>query len=116
MHAGIGTYMDTPSHCIADEKLIHDFDVNDWIIPCVVLNISDKYHNAILLSAQDVEDFESKYRLISKGSCAISKTGENKFWQRLLEYHNTHVVSSVLSQAVELFRERGVRAIGVDTI
>lgn len=42
MHAGIGTHMDDPSHCIAGGRFIHDFDVNDLIMPCVVLDISDK--------------------------------------------------------------------------
>lgn len=42
MYAQSGTHMDGPSHCIAGGRFIHDFDVNDLIMPCVVLDISDK--------------------------------------------------------------------------
>jgi hypothetical protein len=37
MHAGIRTHMDALSHCIAGGKCIHDFDLNDLIMPTPVL-------------------------------------------------------------------------------
>lgn len=57
MHAGIGTHMDAPSHCIAKGKCIHDYDVN-----------------------------------------------------------NNNVFPSVDSGAAELLLERGVSALGIDTL
>ncbi|WP_371220387.1 cyclase family protein [Orientia tsutsugamushi] len=39
MHAGIGTHMDAPSHCIPGGRFIHDFDVNDLIMTCVVIDV-----------------------------------------------------------------------------
>ena len=65
MHAGIGTHMDAPSHCIAGCRFIHDFDVNDLIMPCVVIDVSDQCHELYSLSAQDVAIFESKYTNIT---------------------------------------------------
>jgi len=58
MHAGIGTHMDAPSHMIVGGKCIHDFDVNDLVMPCVVIDISDKCHERYSLSAQDVRGRE----------------------------------------------------------
>jgi kynurenine formamidase len=49
MHAGIGTHMDAPSHCIAGGKCIHNFDVNDLILPCVVINVAGKYYECFHL-------------------------------------------------------------------
>lgn len=116
MHAGIGTHMDAPSHCIPGGRFIHDFDVNDLIMPCVVLDISDKCHERYSLSAQDIADFENKYGKIAAGSCVMVKTGWSKFWSEPLKYHNNHVFPSVSSEAAELFLERGVNAIGIDTL
>jgi kynurenine formamidase len=116
MHAGIGTHMDAPSHCNPGGRFIHDFDVNDLIMPCVVLDISDKCFERYSLSVQDVEDFESKYGTISKGSCVMVKTGWSKFWHEPLKYHNRHVFPSISLEAAELFLARGVTAIGIDTL
>jgi kynurenine formamidase len=116
MHAGIGTHMDAPSHCIPGGRFIHDFDVNDLIMPCVVIDISDKCHERYSFSAEDVDVFESKYGLIPKGSCVMVKTGWSKFWNTPSKYHNNHVFPSVSSEAAKLLVERGVSAIGIDTL
>lgn len=116
MHAGIGTHMDAPSHCIPGGRFIHDFDVNELIMQCVVIDVSDKCFERYSLSAQDVADFESKYGLIAKGSCVMVKTGWSKFWHEPLKYHNNHVFPSVSSEAASLLLKRGVNALGIDTL
>ncbi|MFN7709936.1 MAG: cyclase family protein [Holosporales bacterium] len=116
MHTSAGTHMDAPSHCIAGGRFIHDFDVNDLIMPCVVIDISDQCHERYSLSAQDIADFESKYGVIPKGSCVMVKTGWSKFWHEPLKYHNNHVFPSVSSEAASLLLERGVNALGIDTL
>lgn len=116
MHAGIGTHMDAPSHCIPGGRFIHDFEVNNLIMSCVVIDVSDQCHERYSLSAQDVAIFESKHGLIPKGSCVMVKTGWSKFWNTPSKYHNNHVFPSVSSEAAELFLKRGVNAIGIDTL
>ena len=116
MHAGIGTHMDAPSHCIPGGKFIHDFDANDLIMPCVVIDVAGKSHERYSLSTQDVADFESKYGVIEKGSCVMVKTGWSKLWHTPSKYHNKHVFPSVSPEAAELLLERGVSAIGIDTL
>jgi len=116
MTSGIGTHMDAPSHCIPGGKFIHDFYVNDLIMSCVVIDVSDQCHERYSLSAQDITDFESKYGLIPKGSCVMVKTGWSKFWHEPLKYHNNHVFPSISSEAAELLLERGVSAFGIDTL
>ena len=116
MHAGIGTHMDAPSHCIPDGRFIHDFDVNDLTMLCVVIDVSGKCHERYSLSTQDVAAFESKYGIIPKGSSVMVKTGWSKFWHTPLKYHNNHVFPSVSAEAAELLVERDVSAIGIDTL
>jgi kynurenine formamidase len=116
MHAGIGTHMDAPSHCISGSRCIHDFDVNDLIMPCVVIDVSGKCHERYSLNVQDVADFESKYGLIAKGSCVMVKTGWSKFWSTSSKYHNNHVFPSVSMGAAKFLLERCVSALGIDTL
>ena len=116
MHAGIGTHMDAPSHCITQGRFIHDFDVNDLIMPCVVIDVSGKCHERYSLTDQDIADFESKYDKIARGSCVFVKTGWSQFWHTPLKYHNNHVFPSVSAEAAELLVGRGVSAIGIDTL
>lgn len=47
MHSGIGTHMDAPIHCIPEDKCLHDFDVNDSMLPCVVIDGSENVMNFI---------------------------------------------------------------------
>jgi kynurenine formamidase len=82
----------------------------------VVIDISDKCHERYSFSAEDVDVFESKYGLIPKGSCVMVKTGWSKFWNTPSKYHNNHVFPSVSSEAAKLLVERGVSAIGIDTL
>lgn len=116
MHAGIGTHMDAPSHCIPDGKCIHDFDMNDLIMPCVVIDVSDQCHERYSLSPQDIAGFESKYGKITGGSCVFVRTGWSKFWHEPLKYHNNYVFPSVSRDAAALLLERSVSAIGIDTL
>jgi kynurenine formamidase len=111
------TKIPEPKTLTGNPDLVHaEFDVNDLIMPCAVIDVSDRCHERYSLSAQDVADFDSKHGSIVKGSCIMIKTGWSKFWNEPLKYHNNHVFPSVSSEAAELLLERGVSAIGIDTL
>ena len=116
MHAAIGTHMDAPSHCIEGGRCIHDFEVNELCMPCVVIDVSGKCYERYSVSAQDIEHFENTYVSITKSACVMVKTGWEKFWDDPKQYHNNHVFPSVSLEAAELFLERGVSALGIDTL
>lgn len=116
MHAGIGTHMDAPSHCISGGLNIHDFDVNDLVFPCVMIDISDKCHERYSLSIQDVMDFEGTYGTITKGSCVMVHTGWSRFWDEPSKYHNNYMFPSISEEAANLLLDRGVNALGIDTL
>jgi kynurenine formamidase len=116
MHAGIGTHMDAPSHCIPGGRCIHDFDVDELCMPCVVIDVSGKCHERYSLTEGDVADFESKHGPIAKGSCVMIKTGWSKFWGDPKRYHNNHVFPSVSIEAANLLLQRSVNALGIDTL
>lgn len=116
MHAGIGTHIDAPSHCIPGGKCIHDFDVNELCMPCVVIDISNKCHERYRLLCEDIADFERQHGYIPKGSCVMIKTGWGKLWNEPFKYHNNHVFPSVSFEAAELLMKRDVNALGIDTL
>lgn len=116
MHAGIGTHMDAPSHCIPGGGYIHDCDVNDLCMPCVVIDVSDKCYERYSLTCKDITDFERKHGVITQGSCVMIQTGWSKFWNEPSKYHNNHVFPSVSFEATTLILERDVSALGIDTL
>jgi kynurenine formamidase len=116
MHAGIGTHMDAPSHCFARRKSIHDFDVNDLVMPCIVMDVSDQCHERYSLSVQNILDFDRIHGPIPKGCCVFVNTGWSQFWHDPLKYRNNHVFPSVSADAASLLLDRGVNALGIDTL
>ena len=116
MHAGIGTHMDAPSHCIPGGRFIHDFDVNDLVMPCIVMDVSDQCHERYSLSVQNILDFDRIHGAILHGACVFVKTGWSQFWHDPLKYRNNHVFPSVSADAASLLLDRGVNALGIDTL
>lgn len=116
MHAGIRTHMDAPSHCIPFGRCIHDFDINELLMPCSVIDISEKCHERSSLTCDDIDAFESKHGLITKGSCVMVKTGWSQFWAEPAKYHNNYVFPSVAIEAATLLLKRNINALGIDTL
>lgn len=116
MHAGIGTHMDAPRHCFPSGRCIHEFDLNELCMPCVVIDIARKCHEHTSLTSEDIKEFENKYGPINKGSCVLFNTGWSKFWDTPKKYHNNHVFPSISSEAAKLLLERDVSALGIDTL
>lgn len=116
MHAGIGTHMDAPSHCKQGGKTIDQFEINELCMPCFVIDVSGHMHEHYRLSVADILKFESVHGLISKGSCVLVRTGWDQFWNNPEKYRNNHVFPSISSEAVTVLFDRGVMALGIDTL
>ena len=116
MIAGIGTHMDAPSHCFPGHQSIHDLDVNDLCFPCFVIDVSAQSHELYAVTKEDILSFEEKHGTITNGSCVMIKTGWARFWGDPKKYHHNHVFPDVSVEAAELLIERGVQALGVDTL
>lgn len=116
MHAGIGTHMDAPSHCIPGGLCIHDLTVDQLCMPCVVIDVSARSHERYSLSPHDIVDFENMHGPIIQGACVMVHTGWSRLWDTPASYHNHHVFPSVSCEAAEMFLARGVKALGIDTL
>jgi kynurenine formamidase len=116
LEAGIGTHMDAPSHCIPGGLSIHHFDVSELCMPCAVIDITAHCFPSYSLTLQDVVSFENRYGPLIEGSCVMIKTGWSQFWGNREQYHHQHVFPSVSIEAADFLLERGVKALGIDTL
>jgi kynurenine formamidase len=116
MHAGVGTHMDAPAHCVPGGMCIADLDLNQLIAPCVMIDVSDKSHASYLISTDDMGAFEARYGVISPGTCVFFYTGWEKHWASPDRYRNNLMFPSVSGDVALLLVERGIVGLGIDTI
>ncbi len=116
MHAGVGTHMDAPSHGVAGGKCVHSFDVNELCMPCVVIDVSQKMHERYSLLVEDIEMFEKQHGQIAAGVGVLVYTGWSQYWNDPIHYINKHIFPSILADAAQLLHDKGVMALGIDTI
>jgi len=116
MHAGIGTHMDAPAHCIPDGKTIDKIELTDLIAPCVVIDISMHAHATYQCSVVDIQNFEQQYGTIREGAFVIVRTGWDQFWHQPKQYRNNLQFPSVSPNAARLLLERNIAGLGIDTL
>jgi len=117
MHAGIGTHMDAPAHCIEGGKTIADIALNQLLAPCYVLDVSDKAHERYSVTLEDIQAFEERYEPIRDNSVLIVYTGWDQFWQDPKKYHNNYLFPNISKPAIEfLMQHRKLVGIGIDTL
>lgn len=116
MHAGIGTHIDAPAHCIPGGMTVDELPLTQLIVPCVVIDVSREAHERYSLSIADVEAFERTYGVIKPGTLVLVRTGWERFWLEPERYRNQHLFPSVSGQAAEMLLERGVVGLGIDTL
>lgn len=116
MPSGIGTHMDAPSHCIQNGTYIHEFKLEDLCMFCYVIDVSNKAHERYSVTASNITDFETNHGAIQKHSCVMIKTGWEKFWGNPEKYRNNLVFPSVSIDAANIFLERDIMALGIDTL
>lgn len=116
MHAGAGTHMDAPAHCISGGKCVSDIPLRDLLKPCVVIDVSERTNAGFQMTKEDVLMFEAQYGKIPSGAFIIVYTGWDKFWRQREQYHNNYRFPSVRQDAAEILLNRNVAGLGIDTL
>ena len=120
-----GTHLDAPIHFSAAGWTVDEIPLERLVSPAVVIDISESAaaDPDYLLSAADVEAWESAHGQIPSGSAVFLRTGWERFWPDALSYlgddtpgdaSNLHF-PSYGEEAARLLLQRGVVALGVDT-
>lgn len=116
MHAGIGTHIDAPSHCIEGGANIDDLELDSLISPSVVIDVSQKADADYRISVSDIKEFENRYNAIPIGAFVIFYTGWERFWNDAEKYHNNHLFPSVSKDAASYLLEKEISGLGIDTL
>ena len=116
MHAGIGTHIDAPAHCIPGGLTVDQLSLQALSAPCVMIDLSHVAHERYSVSVQDVQAFEEIHGLIQPHSFVLIRTGWERFWGQKERYHNKHLFPSVSEDAALLFLKRDIVGLGIDTL
>jgi hypothetical protein len=79
MHAGIGTHIDAPAHCIPGAKTVDELYLNDLIAPCVVIDISKQAHAEYQCLPADMHVFEKNMAKSQKGHLSSYEPAGHNF-------------------------------------
>lgn len=118
--AGAGTHMDAPSHCTPGASNIDDIAVNKFIMPGVVINVSQKADADYQISPQDILEFEQVHGRIAKDTLVIGYTGWEKYWHDPMRYRNPDASGlmhfpTFAHATMKLLLERNIAGIAIDT-
>ncbi len=121
MHAGLGTHMDAPSHCIPGGASIADIPVHKLVSPACLIDVSHKASQDYAISKEDIFDYEKNYGTIRKGSLVIGYTGWDLFWTNPIKYRNVDAQGkmhfpSFSEEAAQILLQRDVGGIAIDTL
>lgn len=116
LHAGIGTHMDAPAHCVPKGLSIADIPLKQLITPCVIIDVSYKMQEDYQVTTKDIENFEEQHGMIEENMFVIIHTGWEQFWQRPEKYHNNHIFPTVSKEAAALLIARNINGLGIDTL
>lgn len=116
MHAGIGTHMDAPAHCIPGGLTIAEIPLEKFLAPCVMIDVSAKSHERYTMPPEEIEHFEGVYGQIQPHSFVMIYTGWSQYWHDPDLYRNNHLFPSISKQAAELLVARNIVGLGIDTL
>jgi kynurenine formamidase/glyoxylase-like metal-dependent hydrolase (beta-lactamase superfamily II) len=123
IHEHIGTQIDAPSHFARDGISLEAFQVEDLVVPVVVVDISKKSLNNpdAELTVEDIRQWEATHGKIPDNACVMMYSGweaflyETKYLGLDLQ-HTKHFPGISLAACQFLVAERNISGVGVDVI
>lgn len=116
MHAGIGTHIDAPLHCIEGGACSAQLPITSLINNAIKIDVSQMAHERFSISVEDIEAFEKTHGTIEKDTFVIFYTGWDRFFSNPKNYRNHHLFPSVGLDAAKLLMKRQIAGIGIDTL
>jgi len=114
--AGIGTHMDGPSHFDPDGEHIANIDVDTLVAPLCVIRVDSETFPDILITPQNVKDYEKAHGKIPPRSLVVADTGWAKHWNNPTKYRNKMHFPGFSPDSIELLLKRRIVGIGIDTL
>lgn len=123
IHEHLGTHIDAPNHFIENQKSLDQIELNDLIVPVVVIDIANKTskNRDAELTIDDIKKFESQYGKIPHHSCVMMYSGWEKHIRDSmfvgLDSQQVKHYPGFSNAAIQfLVTERNIAGIGVDVL
>ena len=120
-----GTHLDAPIHFAEGKQSVEQIPIERLVAQGVKINIADKAarDRDYLLNAADVAQWEARFDRIPEGSIVLIETGWGQYWGDRLMYLGSDKPGDasdlhfpgISRAAAELFAERRVSLVGIDT-
>ncbi len=114
--SGIGTHIDSPSHCAPGGKTVSDLDIDNLVTECIVIKNTESDNENYIFMPESILEFEEKNGKIKPNTFVIFYTTWNKYWESPEKYINNHKFPSVHESTAKLLLERDISGIGIDTL
>jgi kynurenine formamidase len=117
LKCGIGTHIDAPSHCIQNGKNVDEIELTSLIVPCVVIDLSNKIGtDDYIVTIDDIIGFEHVNGVILNNSFVIIRTGWDIYWNNPVKYRNELIFPSINADVAKYLLNRSIAGLGVDTL
>jgi kynurenine formamidase len=123
MGENTGTHVDAPGHFAEGKRAIDEIPVDELVVPLVVINLREQVDKNpdYQLSGSDVVDWEANNGVVPVGSVVVVNTGWHKRFEDPEKYVNQDAQGvmhfpGVGAEAANLFVERDVVGVGIDTL
>lgn len=117
MHAGIGTHIDAPAHCVPGGAHVAQLSLQNLIAPCIRIDISNRCQANAQLTVDDIMLFEKIHGEISPETFILVETGwGQRYWHDRALYRNNHQFPSVSENAALFLLQKNVVGLGIDTL
>jgi kynurenine formamidase len=113
---GMGTHMDSPSHCIEGAETIEKLSLENLITNCVVISVKNEADENYVIMPEVVERFEKEHGTIPVNAFVIFYTGWSKHWGTPEKYRNEFKFPSVHETTAKILLERNIAGLGIDTL
>jgi kynurenine formamidase len=122
----LGTHLDAPFHYAEGRWTTEQIPLAQTIGPGAVVDVRRQAEadRDYLLKVSDIQTWEKRYGKLPKGSIVLMYTGWGKYWADRKRYfgtdepgnvHDLHFPGFSKESAEFLVKQRGVKAVGIDT-
>ncbi len=116
MRISLGTHIDSPAHVIPDGRTVEKLNLEELLVDCVVINVSEEADENYFIRPPVIDEFEKKYGKIPEHSLVIFYTGWGKHWENPEKYHNSFTFPSVDVSTAKMLLARNIAGLGIDTL
>jgi kynurenine formamidase len=122
LSTGIGTHIDAPNHFYPDLPGVDKLEISRFIATACIFNIADQVvDNAdFLVTAQHIENWESRYGKIPEQALFLIHTGWSQFWFEekycLEDSQGICHFPGIDASAAQFLVNRQVTGVGIDTM